>query len=161
MLFGIRGCVQFHDYSSVVIIPRLPDVISERAQVSKRWRTIFSSDPIIKTKISLTRTLAALGMETEHAKAEAMFYFRWLYGLEFARPVKKVFLPWLQFEGKINQIVYHSRRLCYAISERDGAKVVMLNLETGRRSVWANDAGHYLQEVILSDRYLVIVSYAR
>lgn len=34
-------------------------------------------------------------------------------GLESARPVKKVFLPWPKPEAKLEPLVYHSRRLCW------------------------------------------------
>lgn len=121
---------------------------------------MFSGD--VLTKSLLPRTLAALGMETKNVTVtDAVTYFRWLHGLQSARPVKKVFLPWSHRGGKLEQIVYHSRRLCYIISARDGSHVEILGLETGKRSFWFNDARHYLREVTLSDRYVVMVLWAR
>ncbi|KAL1976751.1 hypothetical protein VTN31DRAFT_3033 [Thermomyces dupontii] len=74
-----------------------PEDILRSQGVSKRWRTIFSSDSII-TRV-LRETLAFLGLDQEGVStdgtiADPMSYFQWRHGLLHARPVKKIFLPW-------------------------------------------------------------------
>ncbi|KAL1990135.1 hypothetical protein VTN49DRAFT_5974 [Thermomyces lanuginosus] len=85
--------------------------------VSKRWRTIFSSNAIIAP--FLRETFAFLGLDsddvcTDAVIADARIYFRWRYGLQHAQPVKKIFLPWPEhLPGRPDKIQYHSRRLYY------------------------------------------------
>lgn len=95
-----------------------------------------------------------------------MIYFRWLHGLQSARPIKKVFLQWpneyeprdlehspelpwplldnrYEFEegALFYGYAYHSRRLACIIPTIPGNgsdMVVVLDLETGQKSVWAN-----------------------
>ncbi|KAL1973068.1 hypothetical protein VTN31DRAFT_6610 [Thermomyces dupontii] len=81
------------------IVERLdPADIVQSQKVSKRWRYIFSSDAI--TSLVLRRTLAFLNTkEKENALLSAPdvnTYFRWRHGLEYGKPVRKIFLPWPQ-----------------------------------------------------------------
>lgn len=96
---------------------------------------------------------------TNVATADVIRHFRWFHNLQSARPVKKVFLPWPDgLMERSGVIAYHSRRLCYHIPDDDRDKVVILDLETGQKSIWSNGGGEPLGCFRLSDRYLIIVS---
>lgn len=120
---------------------------------------IFSHDTIIIHVLG--ETLAFLGLDlesvtTNEAIADAMCYFRWRYG-RHAQPLKKILLPWPEpWPSTLNDVQCHLRRLCYCISERN--EVELLNLETGHRSIWTGGEMGSLRHVVLSDRYLVLVS---
>lgn len=61
---------------------------------------------------ALRRTLESLGIEdTDIPATEAMTYFRWQHGLQYARPIKKVFLRWPDAQRKPTAVTYCSRRL--------------------------------------------------
>lgn len=89
--------------------------------------------------------------------ADAMCYFRCQHGLQCGRPVKKFFLPWSADLPPIMLEDVHcdSRRLCYQIFSTE--EFQMLNLETGKRSMWTKSEGTKYHP-ILSDRYLVLIS---
>lgn len=133
---------------------------SNTPQVSKRWHMIFSCDTIIKPV--LRQTLAFLGLDlegitTDVAMANAMRYFRWQYGLQHARPVKKIFVPWpAQWPNVPDKVLYHSRRLCYILPYSN--EVELFNLDTGERSNWTGSKTGLLHHFSISDRYLVMVS---
>lgn len=111
----------------------------------------------------MRETLSFLGLDregvnTEKAITDAMSYFRWRYGLEHARPVKKIFLPWPTHFADLTLKKVHcgSRRLCYNIPLSN--KAVILNLETGEKSTWTSSGQltRYFDFFWLSDRYLLI-----
>lgn len=125
-------------------------------------------------------------METTNVTAaKAKTYFKWLHGLQSARPVKKVFLPWPDIDAMLAwsddyeddtyqsengprdimyhllDIAYHSRRLVYVVpplTDEDVYRVAVLNLETGNISFWAHLSLDRLDSIKLSDRYLVMLS---
>ncbi|KAL1989677.1 hypothetical protein VTN49DRAFT_6874 [Thermomyces lanuginosus] len=111
-------------------------------RVSKRWRSVFSSDTVIK--LAMRQTLAFLGLndtDVRGAATEATAYFRWRHCLQNGRPMKKVFLPWPQkLEEKPRHTAYYSRRLVYESADDNGGLVIcMLDLKTGQRSsCWAD-----------------------
>ncbi|KAL1994047.1 hypothetical protein VTN49DRAFT_2716 [Thermomyces lanuginosus] len=81
------------------------DIVRSR-RASKRWQSIFSSDTI--TTFLLRRTLAFLNIDGANvAASDAVTYFRWQHGLQCARPVKKIFLPWSQ-TLRMQKVAYHS-----------------------------------------------------
>lgn len=71
-----------------------------------------------------------------------MTYIRWLHGLEFARPVRKLFIPLFPTPQNCEYIAYHSRRLCYIMPDRNN--LAMLDFETGKRSIFSKDTGGIL-----------------
>lgn len=82
-----------------------------------------------------------------------------VHNLQLARPVKKVFFPWVQDElgqPRRGLIAYHSRNICYIIDGKDGSKIAIVDLQTGKKSIWDNEAGEPLSFLGLSDRYLVM-----
>ncbi|KAL1992106.1 hypothetical protein VTN49DRAFT_4138 [Thermomyces lanuginosus] len=133
-----------------------PADIVRYQKVSKRWRSIFSSDDIVMAL--LRKTLALLNIEnTEISSAEAITYFQWHHRLQYGRPVKKMFFPWAVTPGWGDDVSYHSRRLCYRMKCAVG--VEMLNLETGEKSSWTLDEelANVHWELRLSDRHVLIV----
>lgn len=92
--------------------------------------------------------------------ASAMTYIRWAHALRFARPIKKVFVPWSARSRIPGEIVYNSRRLCCSVLGPRN-EIEMLNLETGERSVWTDEAADELLGFAVSDRYLVMISRDR
>jgi len=131
----------------------------DKVQVSKRWRAILSCDTIIRPLLRETLTFLGLdleGVSTDVALADAMSYFQWRHNLQYARPIKKIFLPWpASFTSLPAKIQCRSRRLCCNMPK--GGRAGMLNLETGEKSTWAL-SGKLTQIVDflkLSDRYLV------
>lgn len=98
------------------------------------------------------------GVSTEAAIADATKYFQWKHGLQHARPVKKIFLPWQSYWPSMpNRIQYHSRQLCYHASGIvKPNQIEMLDLETGKKSIWTGSETGPLHRVSLSDRYLLL-----
>lgn len=102
--------------------------------------------------------LGSEGVSTDVKIDDAIKIIRWRRGLECARPVKKVFLPWP--EPKVtpispmpSEIRYRSRRLCY---DRPNCKTVeMLDLDAAVTEIWT-DGEKQFDDFILSDRYLVL-----
>lgn len=88
-----------------------------------------------------------------------MSYIRWLGGLQLASPVKKVFLP--LYKARDLSILCHSRRLFYVIRDRDPGcnEVVMLDLETGKRSTFSSEK--YIKRIWVSGRYLFMIVEGR
>ncbi|KAL1990764.1 hypothetical protein VTN49DRAFT_6603 [Thermomyces lanuginosus] len=124
-------------------------------RVSKRWREIFSKYAIITS--ALHQTLEFLGLKNANAAvSDAITYFRWEHGLRSARPVKKIFLPW-STPRRPQEVFYHSRRLCYRVSDRSN-EVHMLDLETGERSTWSDEARDVSGSIGLSDRFLAMIT---
>ncbi|KAL1976132.1 hypothetical protein VTN31DRAFT_2414 [Thermomyces dupontii] len=116
------------------------DIIRSQ-RVSRRWRSVLSSNTLIKSV--QCRTLAALGLEATNVKStNPMTYIRWLHGLEFARPVRKLFIPLFPTPQNCEYIAYHSRRLCYIMPDRNN--LAMLDFETGKRSIFSKDTGGIL-----------------
>lgn len=122
---------------------------------------------------------------TKVTVAEAKTYFRWLHGLQSARPVKKVFFPWPDVDAMLAwsddylddtyqsvygprdmmyhllDIAYHSRRIAFIVppfTDADVYRVAVLNLETGNISFWAHLSWDRLDSIKLSERYLVMLS---
>lgn len=118
----------------------------------------------------LRETLIFLDLDvkgTDLSYADAVVYFRWRHALQSGRPVKKIFIPWrpeVLFPQPVeptrlpDEIMLHARRLCY---RQCGLKeIVMLNLETGERSIFASDDDDLTPRKLfaLSDRYVVQVA---
>lgn len=58
----------------------------------------------------LPDTLEELGIESKSINsAKVMTYFRWLHGLQSARPVKKVDFNWRDLGVQPQTFLYHSR----------------------------------------------------
>lgn len=86
----------------------------------------------------LSRTLGELGIESTNVRSsEAMSYILWLVSLQSSRPVKKIFFPWNGLPVEPSEVLYHSRRVFYKIRDRN-KEASMLNLETGKTSIWTN-----------------------
>lgn len=101
----------------------------------------------------------------ERTATDAMFYFRWQRGLQYGRPVKKVFLPWEPRNDRPQRVIYRSRRLA-RVRHDDGdyrGLVKILNFETGQKLSWAlNEEGPtYIADILLSDRYVAVVTGKR
>ncbi|KAL1973755.1 hypothetical protein VTN31DRAFT_5315 [Thermomyces dupontii] len=158
MYYDIVGSLPLELLVQIVEYLDLEDIVRSQ-RVSKRWRTIFSCRPIIAP--FLREALAFLGLDeegvsTDVAMADAMSYIRWRYGLEHARPVKKVFLPWREpLPRKPDETFCCSRRLCYNVVNRNEAEI--FNLETGETSIWTDPGRAALRRLALSDRYLVMI----
>lgn len=82
-----------------------------------------------------------------------MTYIRWLCDLQSAHPVKKVFLPWREI-AQPHTFLYHSRQMFHKVRHRD-EEVVMLNLETGERSILTNRTPVHM--IRMSGRYLFMI----
>ncbi|KAL1995472.1 hypothetical protein VTN49DRAFT_1659 [Thermomyces lanuginosus] len=113
-----------------------PADIVRSQRVSKLWRTIFSSEAVIRH--ALRRSLVFLGLDGKNVSTnDAMTYSRWHHGRQSGRPVKKVFLPCSDPLGNIlnscDYYLYHSRRLVHGVFVSN--EVEMLALETGDRSI--------------------------
>ncbi|KAL1993228.1 hypothetical protein VTN49DRAFT_3177 [Thermomyces lanuginosus] len=136
-----------------------PNDIVRNQRVSKRWRSIFSSDGIVEHSLRRALTLFHLGDNDLQDVANAMVYFRWQHALEYGRPVKKLFLPWskplMPFDSRM--VSYHSRRLFYQAGHSD--RVEMLDLETGERLLCPQELSeHTTPEFRVSDYYVVVGS---
>ncbi|KAL1991332.1 hypothetical protein VTN49DRAFT_5324 [Thermomyces lanuginosus] len=62
-------------------------------RVSKRWRSVLSSDAVIAQALLQTKEFLALDSQDIEA---AIPIFRWRRNLESARPFEKIFVPWLK-----------------------------------------------------------------
>lgn len=61
--------------------------------MSKRWRSVLSSDAVIAQALLQTKEFLALDSQDIEA---AIPIFRWRRNLESARPFEKIFVPWLK-----------------------------------------------------------------
>lgn len=84
-----------------------------------------------------------------------MTYIRWLLGLQYACPVKKLFLPWPRASYWPKETRYHARRLFYIVPGREN-QVAMLDLEAGKRLIWTNRTP--IHTFRISDQYLFTVA---
>lgn len=124
---------------------------------------MFSCNEVITPFLRETLQFLGLdqkGVSIDAAIPNAMSYFRWRYGLEYVRPVKKMIFPWPKnwqdsYAGRPSRIRYQSRRLCCNITTRR-QMVEMLNLDTGERSNPAWSGPGKVDHITLSDRYLVM-----
>ncbi|KAL1973754.1 hypothetical protein VTN31DRAFT_5314 [Thermomyces dupontii] len=97
--YDIVGSLPLELLINVVERLDVADIVRSQ-RVSKRWRKILSCDTIIAHILRETLDFLDLhsgGVSIDVAMADAMRYFRWRHGLEHARPVKKIFLPWSKY----------------------------------------------------------------
>ncbi|KAL1977034.1 hypothetical protein VTN31DRAFT_3316 [Thermomyces dupontii] len=102
MYYDIVGSLPLELLVRVVEYLDLEDVVRIHG-VSKKWRTIFSCKTVITPFLRETLKFLDLdqdGITTDEAIADAMSYFRWRLGLQHARPVRKIYLPWIELESE-------------------------------------------------------------
>lgn len=90
--------------------------------------------------------------------SDAMKYFRWQYGLQCGRPVRKSFLSWpSDLAERPAEVCYSSARLCYRFHTNN---VQILDLRTGKISIWTEeDAGDIADwEIRVSDSFVVLLT---
>lgn len=96
------------------------------------------------------------------AADDVMAYFRWRHSLEYAKPVKRVFLPFDESRKGRTDILYDSRQLCFGSLYANTLET--LNLETRRRSRFnGNGMGPIASSwsYFLTNGYLVFMQSTR